>query len=188
MHDKLFEIWKSEKSNEELQPLKSDFYEKAFNFVKKLNKNESAIDPNSIKGILLKIERERVKNIISGLIEVRFKKIYKSLIEGVPLSLDYMTKEEETIYNKILEGLQFLNNFKAESLNGESFNKSDLRNEITETKTLILLRFNKDVPAIMGADMKPYGPFSKEDLAILPLENANALIYKNVAKKINLKT
>jgi len=185
MHDILFEIWKIEKLNEELQPLKPDFYEEVFNFVKKLNENESEIDPNSLKGILLKVERERVNKIISGLIEVRFKKIYKSLIEDAPLSLDYLTKEEEIIYNKIIEGLGFLNNFRAELLQGKLFNKSNIRNEITEPK--ILLRFNKDVPAIMGADMRPYGPFFKEDLAILPLENANALINKNVARKINLK-
>ncbi|MCW3975855.1 MAG: hypothetical protein NWE86_06405, partial [Candidatus Bathyarchaeota archaeon] len=93
--------------------------------------------------------------------------------------------EEEIIYNKIIEGLEFLNNFRKELLQGKSFNKSNIRNEITEPK--ILLRFNKDVPAIMGTDMKPYGPFFKEDLAILPLENANALINKNAARKINLK-
>jgi DNA replication factor GINS len=185
MYDLLFEIWKIEKLNEELQPLKPDFYEKAFNFLKKLNENDRTIDPNSMRSILLKIERERVNKIISELVEARFKKIYKSLIEDTPLSLDCLTKEEENICNKMVEGLQFLNIFRAELLQGKALNKSNIRNEIAESK--ILLRFNKDVPAIMGADMKPYGPFFKEDLAILPIENANALINRDVAKKINLK-
>ncbi len=185
MYDILFEIWKIEKMNEELQPLKPDFYEKAFNFIKKLNENEKTIDPSSMKSMLLKIERERINKIISELLEVRFKKIYKSLIGDVPLPLDCLTKEEENICNKIIEGLQFLNNFREELLQGRSFNKNNIKNEVAESR--ILLRFNKDVPAIMGTDMKPYGPFVKEDLAILPIENANALINKDVAKKINLK-
>jgi DNA replication factor GINS len=185
MYDILFEIWKIEKLNEELQPLKSDFYEKAFNFIKKLNENEKTIDPSSMKSMLLKIERERINKIISELLEVRFKKIYKSLIGDVPLPLDCLTKEEENICNKIIEGLQFLNNFREELLQGRVFNKNNIKNEVAESR--ILLRFNKDVPAIMGTDMKPYGPFVKEDLAILPIENANVLINKDVAKKINLK-
>jgi DNA replication factor GINS len=184
MYDILFEIWKIEKLNEELQPLKPDFYEKVFNFIKKLNENERLVDPSSMKNILLKIEKERINKIISELLEVRFKKIYKSLIEDAPIPLDYLTKEEKNICNKISEGLQFLNNFREELLQRKSFNESNIRNGIVESK--ILLRFNKDVPAIMGTDMKPYGPFVKEDLAILPIENANALINKDVAKKINL--
>lgn len=185
MYAKLFEIWKIEKFNEELQSIKPDFYEKVLNFVKKLKENEEEQDPNSMRSKLLNNEIKRVNKIFSELVEVRFNKIFKSLIKDLPLPLEYLTKEEEIIYKKMAEDFQFLSNFRMELLKGKLFNQINMKNGINKSK--ILLRFNKDVPAIMGTDMKPYGPFYKEDLATLPIENANALLSRGVAKKINIK-
>ena len=47
-----------------------------------------------------------------------------------------------------------------------------------------VLRFLKDVPAIIGADMKTYGPFKVEDVASLPIENAKVLIKQGLAEKV----
>ncbi len=45
------------------------------------------------------------------------------------------------------------------------------------------VRFLKDVPAIVGADMKTYGPFKKGTLAALPKENAEILIKMGAAER-----
>ncbi|MGC8999287.1 MAG: hypothetical protein ACP5JW_07900, partial [Candidatus Bathyarchaeia archaeon] len=50
----------------------------------------------------------------------------------------------------------------------------------------ILLRFLKDVPAIVGQDMKIYGPFKAEDVASVPVENAKILIRQGLAEEINV--
>ena len=47
-----------------------------------------------------------------------------------------------------------------------------------------VLRFLRDVPAIIGADIKTYGPFKAEDVASLPVENAKVLIKQGLAEKI----
>jgi DNA replication factor GINS len=47
-----------------------------------------------------------------------------------------------------------------------------------------VLRFMKDVPAIIGTDMKAYGPFKIEDVASLPSENAKILIKQCLAEKV----
>lgn len=44
------------------------------------------------------------------------------------------------------------------------------------------VRFLKDMPAIVGVDMKTYGPFKKGTLAALPKENASILIKMGVAE------
>lgn len=45
------------------------------------------------------------------------------------------------------------------------------------------VRFLKDVPAILGPDMKTYGPFKKGDIAALPKENASIFIKMGIAER-----
>jgi len=50
----------------------------------------------------------------------------------------------------------------------------------------ILVRFSCEVPAIVGVDMKSYGPFKPEDLVVLPRNNAETLIRRGVATAVEL--
>jgi len=50
-----------------------------------------------------------------------------------------------------------------------------------KAKTMqILVRFIKPMEAITGVDNTKYGPFDEEDVAVLPFENARALIEKGI--------
>jgi DNA replication factor GINS len=55
--------------------------------------------------------------------------------------------------------------------------------EPAETR-LEVVRFLSDFPAIIGVDLKTYGPFKAEDIATLPVENASALISQGVVKQV----
>jgi len=48
------------------------------------------------------------------------------------------------------------------------------------------LRFLRDIPAIIGADMKTYGPFNAEDVASLPAENAKILAKQGLAERVEV--
>jgi DNA replication factor GINS len=50
---------------------------------------------------------------------------------------------------------------------------------------MIIIRFLEPIDKFMGVDMEKYGPFIKEDVAILPFENARSLIERKVAIEIN---
>jgi DNA replication initiation complex subunit (GINS family) len=52
---------------------------------------------------------------------------------------------------------------------------------------LVLVRFLKPLPAIMGVDMKAYGPFQPEELATIPRQNAENLIKRGIAKKVSVE-
>jgi hypothetical protein len=45
----------------------------------------------------------------------------------------------------------------------------------------VKVRFLEDIPAIVGADMKTYGPFKKGEIAELPKPNAEAFVKQEVA-------
>ena len=47
-----------------------------------------------------------------------------------------------------------------------------------------VLRFLKGVPAIIGADMKTYGPFEAEDVSSVPTENAKIFVRQGLAEKV----
>jgi DNA replication factor GINS len=50
----------------------------------------------------------------------------------------------------------------------------------------VLVRFLKPTEQFIGIDMNRYGPFHKEDVAKLPLENARSLIGSGEAVEVNL--
>jgi DNA replication initiation complex subunit (GINS family) len=48
------------------------------------------------------------------------------------------------------------------------------------------LRFTKNTPAIIGLDMKTYGPFMVEDVASLPVENAKVFVKQGLAVPVEV--
>ena len=50
----------------------------------------------------------------------------------------------------------------------------------------VFVRFLKPIEQFIGIDMNKYGPFHKEDVAKLPLENARSLIDNGEAIEVNL--
>jgi len=59
--------------------------------------------------------------------------------------------------------------------------KAEVNAEVTPTHKRSTIRFLKNIPAIMGADMKSYGPFVAEDVASLPPQNAQILVKQGLA-------
>jgi len=49
------------------------------------------------------------------------------------------------------------------------------------------VKFLNDTPSMVGNDLVKYGPFVKEEIATIPLENANILIKQNIAKELDVK-
>jgi DNA replication factor GINS len=70
------------------------------------------------------------------------------------------------------------------SLTAGNVNNLDSISNIVRSK-MIIIRFLESIDPFMGVDMAKYGPFIKEDVAILPFENARSLIERKVAVEIN---
>ncbi len=56
--------------------------------------------------------------------------------------------------------------------------------ESDSSSSLSLVRFLEDYPQIVGVDLKTFGPFRADDLAVLPLENARGIIRRNGAEPV----
>ena len=64
--------------------------------------------------------------------------------------------------------------------------KTEVKVEIEVAHNRVALRFIKNIPAIMGADMKSYGPFIVEDVASMPAENAKVLVKQGLAVPVEV--
>ena len=184
MYNELFNIWKREKTNDELQDLKRDYYQQLMTFLRRIKGNKKDFNKESLEHVLSKKELHKIEKLVLETIEIRFQKMVKAISAGNQIPSKVLTKEEKTIYEELIKGFRFFENFKNEVLRGE-INKKSGPNENPTEDTKVLVRFVEDVSSLMGVDMKTYGPFKKEDIAMLLIDNAKVLIDRGAA--INIK-
>jgi DNA replication factor GINS len=182
VYNELYEAWRKEMENEEIQMLPKDFYVRLADYVRKMREESRMLDKKTTRAKLMEREFKNVKTLIKKLLQLRYKKSLDNAKTGKPLPKDHLTEEEERLYAEIpplAESYQAL--FK-------EISRGRLPGKKSKKKAKgMVVRFLKEVPEIVGADMKTYGPFKAEDVATLPVENAKALIKQEVAVEVETK-
>jgi len=181
LYSQLYEVWKQELEDPELVKLPPDFYAQIVEYVKKLKEESRMLDKRTVKANLLRKEMQNTKRMVKELVRARYRKVMNKAASGQEAPREALTAEEEQVYAKISLLAETVSNFASETLHGhEAKTINDLKHKRTT------LRLLKDVPAIIGADMKTYGPFKTEDVASLPVENARILVKQNLAEKVEI--
>jgi len=178
----LYEIWRDEISSGELQVLPKEFYSELTEYVRRITSGARMLDEDTVKAKLVKRESENVKKMVKDLLNSRFRKMFEGVFYGKPINEEALTEGEKKIYSEIYSVKENLESLIKRVLEG----KYRVEEKVKERK-YILLRFLKDVPAIVGSDMRTYGPFKPEDLATLPIENARILIKQGVAIEVETR-
>ncbi len=181
MYDELFEAWRKEKETSDLQRLPKDFYAKLADYMRRIREERRMMDEESIRGKLLRREEENVRRMISDLIQTRYKKISQIIAKREIAPLTALTEEEENLYNGLSSHAETYNTLLKNILQGR---KPKIRHP--KTKGFMVVRILKEIPQIVGSDMKTYGPFKPEDVAALPEENAKALIKQGAATEVDV--
>jgi DNA replication factor GINS len=181
MYNELYEIWKKEIENSELERLPSDFYSKVANYLRKLKEEGRMLDKRTVKANLLRKELRNAKRIINDIIQTRYRKLIQKTTKDEKIAPDFLAIEEERFYKSILPIAEAYSSFAKGVLSGRMV-------EITveQSQKKAVLRFLKDTPPIVGADMKAYGPFKIEDVASLPVENAKIMVKQGFAEKVEI--
>ena len=162
-----------------------DVYKKIAQLIKELSIQK-------YEDLELDVHQELIKLIVlstKSLIELRTKK----LLENSNANLTYpslstddyskLTDEEKYIFEEERKVSQ-RKDLIIQSLTDGNVNNLDSISRIIRSK-MIIIRFLEATDQFMGVDMARYGPFIKEDVAILPFENARSLIEREVAIEIN---
>lgn len=182
MYDELFEAWRKEMENPAIQSLPRDFYARLANYVRRIREERRMMDEDSLKGRLLKREEENVRRMISDLIQTRHSKLTHIIARGETAPLTALTEEEENLYNGLVFHAEAYKSLLEDILQGQ---KPRVKRE--KTRGFLVVRILREIPQIIGVDMKAYGPFKPEDIATLPEENARALIKQGAATEITIR-
>ena len=89
-----------------------------------------------------------------------------------------MTPEEVLFLTNIQNGELFESN-SLDSPQGKEHSLSVKINQFT------LVRMLDDLQSIVGMDLVTYGPFKKEDIVLIPYDNAKILVTKELAMEIH---
>lgn len=134
------------------------------------------IDQRSLKAILLDEETKRLERLIVELIDRRLSKIWSTSQTNTQVTAH---ASEKWAQEELSTLARHYRKFKEDTVQG-----IEPSNSPEKKKDNLLLRFVNDIPSIIGVDLKTHGPFRKEDIAVLPYENAESLIRQGTAVEI----
>jgi DNA replication factor GINS len=184
----LLQAWRREKENEELQKIPDHFIAEMDHYTIALNK--SNLEGSSLKEKITKQESDQANKMLKSLTKLRLAKIVNAELERLPINATNLTPREKHLHANLR---QLLSDYtyrdlehQTEPIQVKQKPQSILTSEQRE-KNYVVLRFIKPLPAIMGIDLKAYGPFKAEDVASLPRENALNLIRRGLAKEVKIE-
>ncbi len=160
-------------------------------------------DKKTVKTNLIEHEARNVERMLEELLDLRYKKILKTVTRLHKAPVELLANEEAKICESFVGFADTYQRFAKNLMGGEQTPitvtiiqpsasptaqaaKTEYKPPTHVTHKRLTLRFTKAIPAIMGADMKSYGPFASEDVASLPALNAQILIKQGLAVLIGV--
>jgi DNA replication initiation complex subunit (GINS family) len=191
MYAELYAAWQHEVENASLQPLPVDFYARLSDYLRRIRDETRALDKKTLRAILLEREQRNVSRIVKELLRARFQKLVKTIGENQKIPSDLLTAEETKICESVVAFAEAYRALTKNLMEGQTLTikpatieELAASSEELEKPTphhRVALRFLKAIPAIIGGDLKTYGPFAVEDVASVPAENAKILVKHGLA-------
>lgn len=190
MYNELYYAWRREVDEASLGSLPPDFYVRIASYLKRIKEENVQLDKKSVKVDLLELEASNVALMLEQLLRARYKKLLDIISQNQKVPSELLTIEEA----KMCEGFAAFTNvyqkFSKDLLQGQTSQvplvQPPTKSEPEIANKRIVVRFVKSIPAIIGADMKPYGPFRAEDTASLPAENVKVLAKQGLAVQVEV--
>lgn len=173
-----------EERKEKLSPVDKDFYGRAQKLIHDIGTELELAEPDSTKHQMLEDEFLKAKKNYNSILEIRMSKINyeasvrKSLKRQDDREPENMTPEERDLFT----GLYNL-------MSGFRSKLRDIGAKVPEPvkkpniNDYIMVRVLHDIPSFAGMDGRNYA-LTKEDVATLPVVNANALISRGAVVRI----
>jgi DNA replication factor GINS len=190
MYNELYAAWQREIDDPTLGALPLDFYAKIAEYLRRIKEEDKVLDKKSVKMNLLSHEAVNVERMLKELLGARYRKIIKTVTKSQKLPSEFLTAEEARMCETFADFTKAYQEFADDLMQGQikqivESDKASIK-VVVKTETAPIpkrstIRFLKSIPAIMGADMKSYGPFVAEDVASLPPQNAQILVKQGLA-------
>lgn len=187
MYDELYSAWRREVDEASLGKLPPDFYVRIAEYLRHINEENVPQEKKSVKMSLLDREARNVALMLEELLAARYKKLLETVSQNQTLPAELLTVDEAKMCESFVSFASAYQKFTRDLLQGQisqAPTQAIARAQPETVRRRVALRFTKSIPAIIGADMKSYGPFMVEDVASLPLENAEVLVKQGLAVQV----
>ncbi len=200
-YNTLHKAWEKERNEEELQDIPDTLLHEMKDYITTLNRTPT--DEDTLSGQLTRKEKEYANRMLRELTENRLRKIITREAMGESIDAQAMTPEEQRLHSNLR---QLISGYRQGADLPEIIDEPDQARPIPSKPApvkrkkstpqpvikpgeveLIVVRFLQPIPAIMGIDMKAYGPFQPEELGTIPAQNAENLIKRGIAKKVEVE-
>jgi len=180
---RLLDAWRREKRSGDLQALPDNFFGEMTEYLAEIRGENRMLDKTSLKGRIAEKEQVNAERLLMELSSARLRKIVEAELDRVAIAGSSLTQVERS----------FLSDLRSLLMIHEGRLKDILMGRVPQVDAkprqrsgLKVVRFLQAVPAIMWIDMKTYGPFEPEDVVSLPVENAENLIRRGIAKEVEI--
>ena len=183
----LLDAWEKERHRQDIQPLPEGFFALMSEYTSRLRGQAEPADTTSLRGRLMEKERRYADTMLQEIAQLRLRKIVLAELENMPLESTSLTAEEKRLQVDLRRLLSAHSQELRQALLGEARPQEVERPPAREERPAPankVVRFLQSLPAIMGVDMKTYGPFKAEEVASLPLQNSENLIRRGIAKEV----
>ena len=174
------------------QPVPHNFYQNIANLVSLLKEQNEKGYPELQKendGTTEKISQQINSNLVNLVVKLttlifvlRCKKIFISSKSQSIFEYSNLTDEEKYVFFGNREREQRINIILNMLFEGKSKTLEKIVSSINQN--FVIIRFFDSMEQFVGVNMNKYGPYQKDDVAILPFENARSIIENNKAVEI----
>lgn len=198
LYIQLYKLWMAELESDNIIEISSDF---DLQYSGLLSEAKQKLELQAFNKFA-KLVLSRIDFIYTDFKSVRFQKIITALIRGERFPSNLLSHGEalfqknsssifQSYFDKRINGQPVLLKDSARSPEIEivDHNPNEQQRKVVKTEYItafMLLRFNQGIPAIVGTDGHSYGPFSSQDIAIIPYKNGELLITKGIASTIDI--
>jgi len=190
LFDKIQNKWKEEREKTNLTPMNEAFYGAMRDFLKtKSVRAKEEINP-LIKKVLVE-KLNRMQFVVDDLLKIRTTKIIQAVLKKEELTV-ILAREEQNFYErmKMLYDVYLKDVFSPKDIAYTDVDSivgklSDA--EVEDSIEYVAIRFLEGTKDhFQGVDGNQYGPFEKEDIGILPKDNAVGLVKREIAENIEV--
>lgn len=170
-----------ENRNEDLQKIPSDIYFRIAGYIKE-TRNLSEEKSRDLISTLIRRERDIIVNITIRLLTVRLEKIINQNDELINIGI--MTPEEKYLIDASTTSKKRFDKIRDAIINGQTSLIRNVSKKISSK--YIVVRFLQSSSSIIGTDFVKYGPYKKEDVGVIPIDNAKPLLKQKIVQEVEL--
>ncbi len=182
--ERLKQVLESEETSEELTTIPADTYVRLSNYAQKLRATTGSSSEDA-PGRLARKQLWLMEVMTRRLLQVRLTKAEKGATheEGQARSSKNLLPEERYIDDVLRQLAKKEERFLKAVVDGQSSFFTLVQRR--ETQRMTTVRISKRVGEIIGADLKRYGPFEVNDVARIPMGNAQVMVASKQAVPIS---